>query len=62
MNIHRPQFARHALCQRTDPVLGAGKRRKTCGAAQTGGGAGEQDRAPLALGHALGHFPAIEKA
>jgi len=29
VNVHRPQFTRHALRQGTNPVLGAGERRKS---------------------------------
>ncbi|MNI99032.1 hypothetical protein D3C73_1580070 [compost metagenome] len=62
MNIHRAQLPGHALGQRANPVFGAGKGRKPRRTAQAGGGAGEQDGAALTLGHALGHFTAIEKS
>ncbi|MNQ87584.1 hypothetical protein D3C85_1028140 [compost metagenome] len=61
VNIHRAELSGHALRQRTNAVLGTGKCGEPGCATQACSGAGEQDRAPLALGHAFGHFTRIEK-
>ncbi|SPA07906.1 hypothetical protein CBM2625_B110181 [Cupriavidus taiwanensis] len=57
-----PQFARHALRQRPQRVLGAGKRGHVLAPAQAGGGAGKEDRAPLARQHRARGLAAHQEA
>ena len=58
----RPQFARHALGQGPQRMLGAGERGEVRRAAQPGGGTGEEDRAATASDHPSRHFAAVQEA
>ena len=66
MDAARPELARHALRQRAQRVLGAGKRREIGRAAQRRRGAGEQNRALAAVArarnHALGGLAAVQES
>src|SRR5471030_442931 len=61
VDVHRSQFSGHALGQGANAVFGAGERCKPCRSTHASGGAGKQDRSPLACGHALGHFASVEE-
>ena len=56
------ELARHALGQRAQRMLGAGKCAKARSPAQAGRGAGENNRSSPPCEHGLGHFTAEQKA
>ena len=62
VDVPGPQFARHALGQRTQGVFGASKCGEVGGPAQPRGGAGEDDGAVSTGDHALGHLAAHQEA
>ncbi|MNN49980.1 hypothetical protein D3C81_1645420 [compost metagenome] len=62
VDVHRPEFPRHALRQCADAVLSAGECGESGSATQPSGGTGEENRAAIARDHAFGHFTGIEEA
>ena len=62
MNALGSQFARHALRQSAQRMLGPGKGRKPGRAAHAGSGAGENNRPVAALEHGFCHFAPGQKA
>ncbi len=63
VNIQRPQLTGHALGQCPYAMFGARECGEPRSAAQSRRPCpGKQNRPALALDHALGHFPCIEKA
>src|ERR1700722_9582027 len=62
VDVHWPEFARHALCQRAQRVLGSRERGEVGRAAKARSRAGEEDRPAAARHHAPGRFPSIQEA